>query len=173
MQSNYKIPKLFTVVFHNLTGYDSNLFVKKLRGEMGEKINCIPCNEEKYVSFSRDVVVVKFINEEGKEVFVKRELRFIDSFRFMPSSLYALSKYLSKNQCKNFGAFFKDPQELDLLPRKGVYPYHHVDCIDRLKQTRLPPNSAFYSKLKDTDISDKDYEHAQTIWTEFGRKHFK
>jgi len=116
---NYKIPKFFPVVFHNLTGYDSHLFVKKLRGEMGEKINRIPCNEEKYVSFSRDVVVDKFINEEGKEVLVNRELRFIDSFRFMPSSLDALSKNLSKTQCKNLGAFFKDQQKLDLLLRKA------------------------------------------------------
>src|SRR6218665_747589 len=48
---NYKIPTLFPVVFHNLTGYDIHLFIKKLRGEMDEKINYIPCNEEKYISF--------------------------------------------------------------------------------------------------------------------------
>jgi hypothetical protein len=27
---NYKIPKFFPVVFHNLSGYDSHLFIKKL-----------------------------------------------------------------------------------------------------------------------------------------------
>jgi len=94
---------------------------------------------------------------------VKRELRFIDSFRFIPSSLDALSKNLSKEQCKNLGAFFKDQQKLDLLLRKGVYLYDYVDCIDRLNETRLPPKSAFYSKLNDADISDEDYE--QRIWT--------
>ena len=101
---------------------------------------------------------------------MKRELRFIDSFRFMPSSFDALSKNLSKRQCKNLGAFFKDPQKLDLLRRRGVYPYDHVECVDRLKETRLPPKSAFYSKLNDADISDEDYEHARTVWKEFGRK---
>ena len=45
-----------------------------------------------------------------------------------------------------------------------------MDCIDRLKEIRLPPKSAFYSKLNDADISDVDYEHAQTVWKEFGRK---
>ena len=85
---NYKIPKFFPVVFHNLTVYDSHLFVKKLRGELGEKINCIPCNEEKYISFSRDVVVGKFINEEGKEVLVKHELRFIDSLEEKIREIY-------------------------------------------------------------------------------------
>jgi len=45
-----------------------------------------------------------------------------------------------------------------------------VDSIDRLKETELPPKSAFYSKLNDVDISDEDYEHARTVWKEFGRK---
>ena len=63
---NYKIPKFIPVVFHNLSGYDSHLLVKKLRGSQGEKIKCIPNNEEKYISFRRDVVVDRFINKEGK-----------------------------------------------------------------------------------------------------------
>src|SRR5271157_5394427 len=78
---NYKPPKFFPVVFHNLSGYDTHLFIKKLHGDNGEKINCIPNNEEKYISFSREVIVAKFLNKEGKEVTVKRELRFIDSFK--------------------------------------------------------------------------------------------
>jgi hypothetical protein len=76
------------VVFHNLSGYDSHLFIKNLGGQ----IKCIPNNEEKYISFSKEVIVDMFINNEGKECEVKRELRFIDSLRFMPSSLDALFK---------------------------------------------------------------------------------
>src|SRR6218665_244718 len=63
---NYKIPKFIPVVFRNLSCYDSHLFVKKLQGSQGEKIKCIPNNEEKYTLFSRDVVVDRFINKEGK-----------------------------------------------------------------------------------------------------------
>ena len=169
---SYKVPKFFPVLLHNLSGYDSHLFVKKLRGDDNEKINCIPCNEEKYISFSREVVVDKFVNKENKEVEVKRELRFIDSFRFMASSLDALSRNLSKDQCKNISKHYTGNQ-LDLLLRKGAYPYDYVDTIDRLNETELPPKSAFYSRLNDSGISDEDYEHAKTVWNEFGFKTFR
>src|SRR5271169_5740138 len=168
-KDHYRKPKFIPVVFHNLSGYDAHLFIKKLHGDNGEKINCIPTNEEKYISFSREVIVDKFTNKEGKEVTVKRELRFIDSFRFMASSLDALSKNLQQDQCKNLNHFYCGKQR-DLLLRKGVYPYEYIDSIDRLSETELPPKSAFYSKLNDCDISDEDYEHAQTVWKEFGFK---
>ena len=105
---------------------------------MVRKLTAFRNNEEKYISFSREVVVDKFVNKEGKEITVKRELRFIDSFRFMPSSLDALSKNLRKDQCKNLGEFFKG-RKLDLLLRKGVYPYDYVDGVERLNETELPP----------------------------------
>ena len=52
-----------------------------------------PQNEENYITFSREVVVDSFA-KDGKNVLVKRDLRFIDSFRFMASNLDALSKNL-------------------------------------------------------------------------------
>lgn len=167
---NYKIPKFFPVVFHNLSGYDSHLFIKKLAGG---KINCIPNNEEKYISFSREIVVDEFIDKKtGKQVQVKRELRFIDSFRFMGTSLDALSKNLTKEQCKNIASRYSGKQ-LDLLLRKGVYPYEWVDSLVKLDEPQLPPKEAFYSRLNDSDISDDEYAHAQTVWKEFECKTFR
>jgi len=63
---NYKAPKFIPVIFHNLSGYDSHLFIKKLARNR-EKITCIPNNEEKYISFSKEVVD-EFSNKEGKHV---------------------------------------------------------------------------------------------------------
>ena len=48
----YKKPKFIPVVFHNLSGYDSYLFIKNL-GFTAGNIDCIPNNEEKYISFSK------------------------------------------------------------------------------------------------------------------------
>jgi len=75
------------IVFHNLSSYDRHLFIKKLGGE----IKCIPNTEEKYISFSK---ILKLDNSKSYE------LRFIDSFRFMSSSLDDLVKNLNKDQLK-------------------------------------------------------------------------
>ena len=50
----YRKPKSISVFFHNLSGYDSHLFIKKLGSpDKKENIDCIPNNEEKYISFSK------------------------------------------------------------------------------------------------------------------------
>ena len=164
---NFKLPKFIPVVFHNLSGYDGHLFIKKLGG----KCKCIPTNEEKYISFSKEVIVDRF-EKNGKKIDVKRELRFIDSFRFMPSSLDSLVSYLDNEQCVNLKKYYSGKQ-FDLLRRKGVYPYDYASSVNILSDTELPSKSAFYSKLNDCDISNEDYAHAETVWEEFGCKTFR
>ena len=92
----YRKPKFIPVVFHNLSGYDSHLFIKNL-GVTDGNINCIPNNEEKYISFSKDIVVGEYTNKNCKVVDVKQQLRFVDSFKFMASSLDKLVENLDKN----------------------------------------------------------------------------
>ena len=53
----FKNPKFTPVIFHNLSGYDSHLFVKNL-GKSEGNIKCIPNNEEKYISFSKILLSV-------------------------------------------------------------------------------------------------------------------
>ena len=59
-----------------------------------KKDECIPNNEEKYISFRKEIVLCHITDEEGERKPVKREIRFIDSFRFMGLSLDALIKNL-------------------------------------------------------------------------------
>ena len=56
----YKVPKFLTVVFHNLSGYDSHQFIKTLGNSKGY-ISFIPNNEENYISFTKQVIVDKFV----------------------------------------------------------------------------------------------------------------
>ena len=51
---NYRKPKIIPVVMHNLSGYDSHLFVKNLGFTEGN-IDCIANNDEKYITFSKNI----------------------------------------------------------------------------------------------------------------------
>ena len=88
--------QFFPVIFHNLSGYDSQIFIKTLGNSEGD-ISCIPNNEEKYIPFTKNVIV----NKDGKEVNVDRELRFIDCLRFIAASLDKLSSNLKIDQFVN------------------------------------------------------------------------
>ena len=164
----YRLPKFYPVIFHNLSGYDSHLFIKNL-GKSEGKIDCIPNNEEKYISFSKHILVDRFINKKGEEKEVEREIRFIDSFKFMAASLDSLVKNLPKESFKNLTEFYQG-DELNLLLRKGVFPYDWFDNFNRLSNTELPPKDAFHSILNDSEISEEDYIHAQNVWKIFDMK---
>ena len=97
---NYTTPKHIPVIFHNLSGYDCHLFIKTLGVSEG-KINVIPNNEEKYISFTKRIQVASYINKKGKTVNKYKELRFIDSYKFMLSGLSNLVKNLTEcGQCQ-------------------------------------------------------------------------
>ena len=161
----YKLPDFYPVIFHNLSGYDAHLFIKDLAETPG-KIDCIAKTEEKYISFTKTVVVDTF-SKEGKEVKVKRGIRFIDSFKFMASSLEKLVDNLTN--FPNLQRYFKDTQ-LELVERKGVYPYDYMDCFSKLSETCLPPIECRYSRLNDTKISENDFAHANKVWDTFQMK---
>jgi len=57
--------------------------------------------------------------------------------------------------------------------RKGVFAYDYVDGLEKLKEEKLPPKETFYSRLNDDNICDNYYNHAQTIWKEFGMSTFR
>ena len=93
----YKVPKEIPIVFHNGSIYLSNF-------------DCLGENTEKYIKFS--VPLKKKI--ENKNVEITYKIKFIDSFRFMSSSLSKLVENLSEgihnNKCadckSNFNSKF-------------------------------------------------------------------
>ena len=159
-------PLILPVIFHNLQGYDAHLFIKQLSGIKGD-LNCIPSTEEKYISFSKKIKVDEYKSRKnGEMVSLNFEIRFIDSFKFLQTSLANLVGNLQPDDFHNTSEIFKD--NVELLTRKGVYPYDYVSSLERLAETQLPSKEQFYSKLNDEDISDKDYQHAQNVWKTFG-----
>ena len=57
-------------------------------------------------------------------------------------------------------------KKLDLMARKGVYPYDYMDSFDKFNE-KLPTKEDFYSILNNEHISDEDYCHAQKVWNTF------
>ena len=163
----YKIPSYIPVMFHNLSGYDAHLFIRGLGGHASD-MEVIAKDKEDYINFSVKVPVDSCIDKNGEEKDKLIELRFIDSFKFMSSSLDSLTKNLVRGGKKLFG--FEDYSELQygLLTRKGVYPYEYINSLDRFEETQLPPVSVFYSNLNMSSISEEDYQQAQLVWKEFG-----
>ena len=148
-------PLVLPVIFHNLQGYDSHLFIKQPAKVSGD-LSCIPSTEEKYISFSR---------KKGTLLPIKFEIRFIDSFKFLQTSPANLVSNLQPTDFKNLNRVIK--HNTSLLKRKGCFPYDYVSSIDKLKESKLPTKEAFYSKLYDEEISYEDYQHAINVWNSF------
>ena len=94
-------PLILPVIFHNLQGYDAHLFIKQLSGLKGE-LNCIPSTEEKYISFSKKIKVDEYRSKRtGEMVSLNFEIRFIDSFKFLQTSLANLVGNLQPDDFQN------------------------------------------------------------------------
>ena len=91
----YKIPNYIPVVFHNLAGYDAHLFIREL-AKYTKNVRVIAKNMEDYISFSIKVEVDRYVDKNGEEKYKEIDLRFIDSFKFMSSSLDSLVNNLAR-----------------------------------------------------------------------------
>ena len=83
-------------------GLNAHLFIREL-GAHTSDMEVIAKNKEDYISFSIKVPVDSYIDKNGEEKDKLIELRFIDSFKFMSSSLDSLTKNLVRGGKKLFG----------------------------------------------------------------------
>ena len=90
----YRIPSYIPVVFHNLLGCNAHLFISGLGRHSRDTMEFIAKNKEDYISFSVEVAVDKYVDKLGNEKDKLIEPRFIDSFKFMATSLDSLTRSL-------------------------------------------------------------------------------
>ncbi|XP_077272096.1 uncharacterized protein LOC143902795 [Temnothorax americanus] len=160
-QNVYVIP----VFFHNLSSYDAHFIIEKIANDFEGKVELLPLTKETYISFSK---TVKETQTDGTwDRYVK--LRFVDSYKFLAASIETLASYPSKDTLRITRSEYADlsTEDLDLLTRKGVFPYEYVDSLDKLRESELPPREVFYSSLTDETASESDYEHATRVWQRF------
>ena len=128
----------------NSTIYDNHLFIIKLAKKIRHKV--LTKTDENYISIDMNYA------------------KALDMFRFFhPLSLDAISKTWSDKE-------FVTLNEFGLRRRKGKFPYEWFDSIDKLHETTLPPKEAFFSKLKQSGITDKEYKQATDCWNNTGFK---
>ena len=110
----FSLPNEVPVVFHNGSNYDYHFITKELANEFEGQFECLGENTEKYKNFSvpKEKEVTN-IDKDGNEsiVTISYKMKFIDSARFMASSLSNLDDNLAegihKIKCKNCDSFLK------------------------------------------------------------------
>ena len=90
-------------MFHNgVSTYDYHFIIKELAKEFKGEFECLGENTEKYITFS--VPIKKEITKKDKIIKISYKITFIDSFRFMSTSLskliHNLSEGLHNGKCK-------------------------------------------------------------------------
>lgn len=113
-------------------------------------------------------------------------MRCIDSLQFLNASLDTLVSSLAKDavdkdsnltkegadKFSNLINHFPAPDEQKLLMRKGVFPYDFLTSSDVFEEIELLEKEVFYNKLNESEVTDADYQHAQTVWQTFNMKTF-
>lgn len=156
------LPKFIPFFFHCGSSYDFHILIMAFGNKKFKRIKCIPKTKENYISFS---VYIPTLN--GRSV----ELRFLDSYRFLPESISKLTESLPscpnyrKFHEKSFGeqTFWKDPQ-------KQFLPYEYFDDFEKFSETALPPIDKFYSSLSDDTLNEEQYQHAQLVFNNLENK---
>lgn len=152
----YIAPDFVPVILHNMSHYDAHFIVRALHVVDGN-IQVIPQNKERYISFSK---ILKISNRNIS-------LRFIDSLKFMSSSLEKLSQNLNDEQFIELRKIFPINEDFTRVKRKGIYPYEQMQSFHSLTLTTLPPKEGFYNSISDSYVSDEDYKHAKDVWQHF------
>ena len=85
---------------------------------------------------------------------------------YIPPKKTFLTNIISGDDC--FKRLEKEfPENSKLLMEKGVYFYDYAGNYDIFSQHEFPPHSAFYSKLHEENITEKDYQRARVVYDTF------
>ena len=124
----YSVPKKIPIVFHNGSSYDYHFMIKELAEKFEKQFTCLGENTEKYITFTVPIEKeVTRIDKKGEEITknISYILQFIDSTRFMASSLSNLVNNLSEGIHRIKCKYGHDDKKCETCGIK----YKHCDCF--------------------------------------------
>ena len=154
---NYKIPKEIPVVFHNGSTYNYHFIIKQLAREFKGDFECLGENTEKYITFSAPI---KKEHDHGKTTTYK--LKFIDSCRFMQSSLSNLVDNLSEINNKKPNKFMDNMRSMADSLSQSIDKVSKID--QKISQNEFTDNmrSMIFSLTQSIDkVSEIDRKIAK------------
>lgn len=156
---SYRIPKKFPIIFNNLSNHDYRSLIKELSDIDDDLVDIIPLSKDSHTA------ILKWITIDNRG---KIQLRFLNSFRFLPFSLDNLVQNLSSNEMVTLKSFYPEHErKFNLLLMKGIFPYKYLNSLEKLSETCLPSIHTFFNTITDQQCSVEDYNHAKEVWSVF------
>ena len=185
MKRNSTIP----IMFHNFSGYDSHFIVQALKqfphcepkniARNSEKISAMTINGNmrffdsfRHLSSSLDTLSKNLKSEDMHSMRERYPPNAFDTI--YESTMAKLNKDVkdctNEEQKKQLQEITDDyminninKTSLNIVCRKGVFPYEWFDSEEKFNATELPPIEDFSSHLSG-DCKQLEYEYAQLVW---------
>ena len=159
----------------DIVGGSEDVSDHKVLSQLEEKLNAyiqelpvLGFNSGKYdLNASKEFLFPYLIKHQPIKFTVKRNNNHMciktDSLKFLDISNYlapgfSYDQFLKAYECEQ---------------TKGFFPYQWLDCLDKLQETSLPPHAAFYSSLKNANITGEEYRYCQQVWEDNEMSTFK
>ena len=157
----YSVPNKIPRIFHNGSNYDYHFIIKELAEELKKQFACLGENIEKYITFTVAIKKeVARIDRNGEEITKNMSyiLHFIDSTKFMASSLLNLVNNLSEGLHRIKCKLEHDDKKYETCGIK----YKYCDCLlqytnfkDDLIECKCLSCNKIYSKKLNEEFKKK------------------
>ena len=183
-EEEYEDHYFLPVVFHNLKSYDAHFVIKHFKKQYTQFTQTDKNGEGETTTVYDDISITP-LNGEKYLSFQVGNLKFIDSFQFLSTSLSNLINMLKDKKDSGDSDDEDDPPEdtskyianfphtqkylgdHELVYAKGVYPYTYMCDRSKFAETCLPPIEHFYNTLDDKPLKPKHYRRAIKTWNHF------
>ena len=134
-------------------------------------MSVIPSTDEKYISLSIGVLIKTIKRKNGSDQKVFEYLRFIDSCKFLNSSLQKLADNLPAEKMSILNKYFANETEEQrcLIRQKRFYPYSFMTKREKFEEKELPPLQNWSDVLNGgkVAVSQADLEHTRKVFKVF------